>query len=81
MLSPREIAQFNQVCAVIGDEVADERGFVAIRDLIKRFVDSKSTRPNHLHQSIEAHALRTAVKPQAPLGRQGHPLSLRKTCL
>src|SRR6266403_3567374 len=45
MLSPREIERFTDVCTAIGDEVADERGFVSIRDLLKRFNADVIVRP------------------------------------
>jgi len=45
MLSAQEIAQFTEVCTRIGDEVADESGFVRIRDLLNRFHASVIVRP------------------------------------
>jgi hypothetical protein len=45
MLSPQEITQFTEVCTRIGDEVADESGFVKIRDLVSRFHASVIVRP------------------------------------
>jgi hypothetical protein len=45
MLSPRDIERFTEVCTAIGDEVADERGFVSIRDLLRRFNADVIVRP------------------------------------
>src|ERR1700733_7027760 len=45
MLSTQEITQFTEVCTRIGDEVADESGFVKIRDLLNRFHASVIVRP------------------------------------
>jgi hypothetical protein len=45
MLSAQQIAQFTEVCTRIGDEVADESGFVKIRDLLNRFHASVIVRP------------------------------------
>jgi hypothetical protein len=45
MLSSQEVAQFTEVCTKIGDEVADEGGFVKIRDLLDRFHASVIVRP------------------------------------
>jgi hypothetical protein len=45
MLSSKEITQFTEVCTRIGDEVADETGFVKIRDLLNRFHASVIVRP------------------------------------
>jgi hypothetical protein len=45
MLSSQEITQFTDACTRIGDEVADEGGFVKIRDLLNRFHASVIVRP------------------------------------
>jgi hypothetical protein len=45
MLSAQEITQFTEVCTRIGDDVADESGFVKIRDLLARFHASLIVRP------------------------------------
>lgn len=45
MLSHREVASFAAVCADIGNEVADEGGFVAIRDLLDKFQATLLIRP------------------------------------
>jgi hypothetical protein len=37
VLSPGEVASFAAVCGQIGNELANESGFVAIRDLLNRF--------------------------------------------
>jgi hypothetical protein len=45
MLSPREVASFAAVCGQIGNELANESGFVAIRDLLDRFHAEIRIRP------------------------------------
>ena len=45
MLSPREVASFAAVCGQIGNELANETGFVAIRDLLNRFHTQILIRP------------------------------------
>ena len=45
MLSPREVASFAAVCGQIGNELANESGFVAIRDLLDRFHTEILIRP------------------------------------
>jgi hypothetical protein len=45
MLSPREVASFAAVCGQIGNELANESGFVAIRDLLDRFHTEIRLRP------------------------------------
>ena len=45
MLSPREVASFAALCGQIGNELANESGFVAIRDLLDRFHTKILIRP------------------------------------
>jgi hypothetical protein len=45
VLSPREVASFAAVCGQIGNELANETGFVAIRDLLNRFHTQILIRP------------------------------------
>jgi len=45
MLAPTELARFAEVCKGIGNEVADEHGFVAVRYLLARFHASLLIRP------------------------------------
>lgn len=45
MLSPKEVASFAAVCGQIGNELANESGFVAIRDLLDRFHTEIRIRP------------------------------------
>ena len=45
MLSPREVASFAAVCGQIGNELSNESGFVAIRDLLTRFHTQILIRP------------------------------------
>jgi hypothetical protein len=45
VLSPREVASFAAVCGQIGNELANESGFVAIRDLLDRFHTEILIRP------------------------------------
>ena len=69
MLSAPDIERFTEVCTAIGNEIADERGFVSIRDLLRRFNADVIVRPllveGMLHPStscMEA-ALRGSVGP------------------
>lgn len=45
MLAPNELARFAEVCTLIGNEVADEHGFVPVRNLLTRFQASLLIRP------------------------------------
>ncbi len=45
MLSSRDVANFAALCGQIGDELANESGFVAIRDLLVRFHTQILIRP------------------------------------
>lgn len=45
MLSSAEIASFTRACVEIGNELSDDRGFVAVRDLLKRFRAQLVVRP------------------------------------
>lgn len=44
-LSSADLAQFSQICRSISNDLADERGFVSIRSLLKRFQASLNIRP------------------------------------
>lgn len=45
ILAPSELARFAEVCTIIGNEVADEYGFVPVRNLLARFHASLLIRP------------------------------------
>jgi len=45
MLAPTELSRIAEVCKGIGNEVADEHGFVAVRNLLVRFHASLLIRP------------------------------------
>ena len=45
MLAPTQFSRFMEVCKDIGNEVADENGFVAVRDLLARFRAGLRIRP------------------------------------
>jgi len=45
MLAPSELVRFAEVCTTIGNEVADENGFVPVRKLLARFHANLVIRP------------------------------------